>query len=139
MVDCGGLSVAAANRRAASGSPGSWVKSVRLETFMKFPCVALLLLLLGGICPARSAAPSNPSPAVRPRLQIINGSAQSVDIFWLKSDTERVPSGSIAPSANTVITTTLGHRFAKFRNSRVEGRCPSEVEGVYSKLVSEPD
>ncbi|MCE2861932.1 MAG: hypothetical protein LW690_05725 [Opitutaceae bacterium] len=95
---------------------------------MKFPCVALLLLLLGGICPARSAAPSNPSPAVRPRLQIINGSAQSVDIFWLKSDTERVPSGSIAPSANTVITTTLGHRFA------VVGR-DDRTERVVTSLV----
>ena len=95
---------------------------------MKFPCVALLLLLLGGICPARSAAPSNPSPAVRPRLQIINGSAQSVDIFWLKSDTERVPSGSIAPSANTVITTTLGHRFAVVgRDDRTERVVTSQV------------
>ena len=78
---------------------------------MKFPCIALLLLL-GGVCTTRSATPGNPSQTVRPRLQIINGSAQSADIFWLKSDTERVPNGSVAPGANTVITTTLGHRFA---------------------------
>eukprot|EP01041_Mallomonas_annulata_P015800 gene15800-33333_t len=56
-----------------------------------------LLLLLGGVCTTRSAAPSNPSQTARPRLQIINGSAQSADIFWLKSDTERVPNGSVAP------------------------------------------
>ena len=42
----------------------------------------------------------HPQPTVaaspRPKLQIINGSAQTVDVFWLKSDTERVPNGSVA-------------------------------------------
>lgn len=47
-----------------------------------------------------------------PKLQIINGSEQAVDIYWLKSDTERVPNGTVKPGADTVITTTLGHRFA---------------------------
>ena len=47
----------------------------------------------------------------RPRLQIINGSPQPIDVFWLKSDTERVPNGSVAPGKDTIITTTLGHRF----------------------------
>lgn len=47
----------------------------------------------------------------RPRLQIFNGSGQSADIFWLKNDSERVPNGSLKPGSNTVITTTLGHRF----------------------------
>ncbi len=49
---------------------------------------------------------------LRPTLQIINGSSQPIDIFWLKSDTERVPNGSAAPGKETVIMTTLGHRFA---------------------------
>jgi hypothetical protein len=53
---------------------------------------------------------STPTPP-RPRLQIINGSTQTIDLYWLKSDTERVPNGSIAPGKDTVITTTLGHRF----------------------------
>ncbi len=48
----------------------------------------------------------------RPQLQIINGSRQAVDVFWLKSDTERVPNGNIEPGRNTILTTTLGHRFA---------------------------
>lgn len=48
----------------------------------------------------------------RPQLQILNGSTQSVDIFWLKSDSERVPNGSVAPGKQMSITTTLGHRFA---------------------------
>jgi len=49
--------------------------------------------------------------APRPRLQILNGSPEAIDIFWLKSDTERVPNGSVDPGKDTVITTTLGHRF----------------------------
>ena len=71
-----------------------------------------LLVLLGGFHATSPAAPGDPGATARPRLQIINGSAQPVDIFWLKSETERVPNGSVAPGANTVITTTLGHRFA---------------------------
>ncbi len=48
----------------------------------------------------------------RPKLQIINGSMQPVDIIWLKSDTERVSNGSIPPGQDRIITTTIGHRFA---------------------------
>jgi dipeptidyl-peptidase-4 len=58
----------------------------------------------------------HPQPAVaaspRPKLQVINGSKHAVEVFWLKEDTERVPNGSVAPGKNTVITTTIGHRFA---------------------------
>lgn len=49
--------------------------------------------------------------APRARLQIINGSAQPVDVFWPKSDTGRVPDGSVAPGEDTDITTTIGHWF----------------------------
>jgi hypothetical protein len=48
---------------------------------------------------------------VRPRLQILNGSKQTVDVFWLKSPTERVPNGSIEPGEDTIITTSLDHQF----------------------------
>jgi Mlc titration factor MtfA (ptsG expression regulator) len=47
----------------------------------------------------------------RPKLQIINGSDQPVDVFWLKSDTERIANGSVEAGKDTIITTTLGHRF----------------------------
>ena len=47
----------------------------------------------------------------RPKLQILNGSRQPIDIFWLRSDAERVSNGSVAPGKDTIITTTLGHRF----------------------------
>jgi len=48
----------------------------------------------------------------RPRLQIINGSEQPIDVFWLKTATERVAQGSVAPGQDTIITTTIGHQFA---------------------------
>ena len=48
----------------------------------------------------------------RPRLQFINGSTQVVDVFWLNGDTDRVPNGTVAPGRDSIITTTIGHRFA---------------------------
>jgi hypothetical protein len=64
----------------------------------------------------------------RPKLQIINGSAERVDVFWMKSETERVPNGSVAPGDETFITTTLGHRFVVVgRDDRVEMKVTSEV------------
>lgn len=48
----------------------------------------------------------------RPRLQIFNGSESPIDIFWLRDSDDRVSNGSIEPGKNTVITTTIGHRFA---------------------------
>lgn len=49
--------------------------------------------------------------ADRPRLQIVNGSEEAVHVFWLKDGTERVSNGTVAAGKNSVITTTLGHRF----------------------------
>lgn len=48
----------------------------------------------------------------RPKLQIINGTPQAVDVFWINDQGERVPNGSVQPGRNTIISTTLGHRFA---------------------------
>jgi len=67
-------------------------------------------------------------PITRPRLQIINGSSQPVDVLWLKSDTERVPNGAVAPGKDTIITTTIGHRFALVgRDDHVETTVTSQV------------
>ncbi len=75
----------------------------------------------------------------RPRLQFINGSSQTADIFWLKSDTERVPNGFVAPGENTVITTTLGHRFAVVgREDKAERVVTSEVP-VQAMRFDPPD
>ena len=77
------------------------------------------------------AAPSPAQPAgrpPRPRLQIINGGGGSVDVFWLKNDRERVANGSIAPGGETVIDTTLGHRFAIVgHENKAESIVTSEV------------
>jgi len=45
-------------------------------------------------------------------LQVINGTDDPIDVFWFKSPDERVSSGSVKPGKWTVITTTIGHRFA---------------------------
>jgi hypothetical protein len=79
----------------------------------------------------KSAAEKRPGTATaprRPRLQIINGSGQPIDVFWLKSESERVANGSVAPGKDTVITTTLGHRFVIVgRNDRTERAVTCEV------------
>lgn len=73
--------------------------------------LAVLCTLLPAVAiPAHGAPPDSPEGR-RPKLQIINGSSQPVDIFWLKSDTQRVPNGSVDPGKHTLITTTIGHRF----------------------------
>ena len=84
------------------------------------------LALLALLCALVGHSPAAETP--RQRLQIINGSAQTVGIFWLKSATERVPNGTVAPGANTVITTTTGHRFAVVgRDDHAERVVTSEV------------
>ncbi len=47
----------------------------------------------------------------RPKLQIINGSSETIEIFWIKSPDERISNGKIGPNKNKIITTTLGHQF----------------------------
>jgi hypothetical protein len=88
--------------------------------------LAILIALLLAPPAALNAAEAPQLP--RPRLQIINGSSQAVDIFWLKSDTERVSNGSVVPGKNTVITTTLGHRFEIVgRDDKTSATVTSEV------------
>lgn len=64
----------------------------------------------------------------RPKMQIINGTNQTVDIFWLKTASERVSNGSLEPGKSTTIVTTLGHRFTIVgRGDRSESTVVSEV------------
>lgn len=84
-----------------------------------------------GACPARPVPPTRPRLVVvallcacanawaaggeddlRPTLQVINGTAGAVDIFWLASQGERVPQGTVPAGGETFIKTTIGHRFA---------------------------
>ncbi len=72
--------------------------------------------------------PAPPVPTIRPKLQFINGTDSPVDIFWLKTANERIPNGSVEAGKDTVITTTLGHRFAVVsRNDKSELIVTSEV------------
>ncbi|MCX5656458.1 MAG: hypothetical protein NTY65_17620, partial [Planctomycetota bacterium] len=92
---------------------------------MKSDILMLAILLLAPVAVPHAA---DPPELPRPKLQIINGSSHTVDIFWLKSDTERVPNGSVAPGKNTVITTTLGHRFEVVgRDDKTTATVTSEV------------
>jgi hypothetical protein len=90
--------------------------------FILFPLVILAAIAAMVLSPAPSQAENQnasteekttvaEAPAARPRLQIINGSKQIIDIFWLKSDTERVANGTVEPGKDTIFTTSLGHRF----------------------------
>ena len=64
----------------------------------------------------------------RPKLQIINGSSEPVDIFWLKTDAERVANGSVAPGKSSFITTTIGHCFVVVgREDKAEATVTSAV------------
>ncbi|MEN9576723.1 MAG: hypothetical protein RL514_4578 [Verrucomicrobiota bacterium] len=83
--------------------------------------------LILSLCLVAASSPGAES-ADRPQLQIINGSTQTAEIFWLKSPTERVPNGSVEPGKDTIITTTLGHRFAVVgRADKAEATVTSEV------------
>jgi len=85
--------------------------------------LGLSVVLLG----APLAASANDTPKqVRPKLQIINGSSQAADIFWLKSASERVPNGTVEPGRYSVIDTSLGHRF------EIVGRSNKAIASVTS-------
>ncbi len=47
----------------------------------------------------------------RPKLQIINAGEKAVEVFWMAPDGKRVPNGKIEPGKDSIIGTTLGHRF----------------------------
>ena len=68
------------------------------------PLRSLALLAVLGSIPAYAGTPP-------PQLQILNGTDRPVEVFWLKSESERVPNGRVDPDKDTIITTTIGHRF----------------------------
>jgi hypothetical protein len=77
-----------------------------------------------GTSAAVAAPPDEPR---RPTLQIINGTPDPVDVLWLADDASRVPQGTVAPGDDTMITTTLGHRFAVVARDGSETILTSEV------------
>lgn len=74
------------------------------------------------------AGPAAAAEPPRPRLRIINGTAQTIDVFWLEAPEKRVFQAALAPEDDTIITTTLGHRFlAVGRDDAAESTVTSEV------------
>jgi hypothetical protein len=47
----------------------------------------------------------------RAKLQVINAGQNSVEVFWIPPDGQRVPNGKIEPGKHHVIGATIGHRF----------------------------
>jgi len=93
---------------------------------MTFRTVAILFLFT--IFTASSSALAQIRSA-DPNLQIINGSGDMIDIYWLKSDTERIANGSLEPRKSTSIKTTLGHRFEVVgRKDNVSAKVVCEVK-----------
>ncbi len=82
--------------------------------------IALLCETTVALCAQTSSAAQEPTAEAessnaafpRPVLQIINGSQQPIQVYWLTSDGERVLNERVEPAMDTFITTTLGHRFA---------------------------
>lgn len=73
-------------------------------------CVLAIFIL--NCSAALSAERDERGEQPRPKLQIINASQQTLDVYWLKGNSERVPSGSVEPAGDLIINTTLGHMFA---------------------------
>ena len=79
---------------------------------MNFRCsITVFLTICTWLASTLPPFAASAAESAGPRLQIINGSAQTADVFWLKSATERVANGSIEPGRDLIITTTVGHRF----------------------------
>jgi len=88
----------------------------------------VLALLLTWTAELPRPVPAKAAEAPRPVLQIINGSRQAIDVYWLKPDGERVSNGTVAAGKDALIATTLGHRFAIVgRDDHFETTVTSEV------------
>ncbi|MBN8247143.1 MAG: hypothetical protein J0L84_06835 [Verrucomicrobia bacterium] len=95
--------------------------------------VAAMLGMLLAI-PSRA---QDPAPAFR--LQVLNGSRETADVFWLKSGTERVPKGSIPPGDGTNLTTLPGQRFAVVGREGLPERVVTSEVPVQAVRYEPPD
>lgn len=73
--------------------------------------LAALLLAMASHSPLAAPPATGQSPEPRPVLQVINGSDQAIDVWWLNDAGERVSNGEVRPGDQTFIRTSLGHRF----------------------------
>lgn len=96
-----------------------------LSVLLRSALPVFLTVNLLGFAPRAFAEP-------RPKLQILNGSDQPVDVYWLEKESERRHVATIAPRDERVIDTTIGHRFVvegqKDRfNAEVVSRVPVQA------------
>lgn len=100
-------------------------------------CLSLLLLAL-------------PVAALdRPQLRLLNAAPHAVEVFWLAPDGKRVSNGKIAPAADRIIGTTLGHRFiivdgqketevrskVRFQSFRYDPSAKDGIPAFYTQVV----
>jgi hypothetical protein len=89
-----------------------------MPRFKVLPLIAVIFMM---------AAPLH-AALERPKLQIINGSTQVVDVLWINDKGERIPNGSVPPGKGTIMSTSLGHRFAVVgRDDKKESLVTAEV------------
>jgi len=66
----------------------------------------------------------------RPKLQILNAGLAEVEVFWVSEEGKRVPNGKIKPGKDTIIGTSLGHRFVivdATRETEVKSQVPVQT------------
>ena len=120
---------------------------------MRYLCSAFgMKIVFATLLMAVAQAEDEAAKFPQPKLQIINGSPQTIDLFWLKSNTEKIPNGFVAPGEQTTITTTLGHQFelvgredkstaivtsqVPFQGFRFDPPHPTGVPEFYSQSIS---
>ena len=88
---------------------------------------------------ANAEQPTHPAAPRRPILQVINGSTQAIEIFWLRSEDKRVSNGKVQPGGETFIRTTLGHRFVIVGLKDGSERLATSLQRVQAVRFAPPD
>lgn len=81
-------------------------------TFRSAFCLVLLLVGFSIDAFAQVAGEAPRADFPRPQLQVINGGGEPLEVFWINDEGKRVSNGRVLPGKDTIITTTIGHRFA---------------------------
>ena len=113
-------------------------------------CPFFLAILFSFVtAPGRLVAEEANTP--RPRLTIINGAGDPIEVFWIKDDGSKVSNGIIPPGRENTITTTIGHRFeivssaetspvaleatSMIQGYRFDPGSPDGIPAVYTQVV----
>ena len=94
------------SHQAFSEGTGIFFSQIRLSV-----CLTVGLATMAAAAVVAASSPNTNQVAVRPVLQVINGSRQPIDIWWLRTAEDRVHNGQLQPGSQISINTTIGHRF----------------------------